>query len=50
MEEIEEIEYPVIQPNLQISFYSRLKTIGKLYLSEGLKLALTKVKISDVRS
>lgn len=40
--------FPVFQPNLQISFYNRLKAIKSFYLQDALKIALNKVKIQEL--
>jgi hypothetical protein len=34
------MEFPTLQPNLQISLYSRLQTLRSLYLREGLKVTV----------
>ncbi len=41
-------EFPVIRPNLQISFYNRLNALEKLYLQEALNHAISVVKIKDI--
>lgn len=48
MKKLEITEFPVIKPNLQISFYARMKDLQKLYLQDAMNVALTKVKITDV--
>lgn len=41
-------KFPVMRPNLQISFYNRLKAIRSLYLQDALKVAIEKVKLKDL--
>jgi hypothetical protein len=41
-------EFPIIQPNLQISFYNRLNVLKKFYLQDGMNYALSKIVISNL--
>ncbi len=35
----------IIKPNLQISFYNRLKVLKSMYLQDALNIAINKVKL-----
>lgn len=45
---IEQAPYPVLQPNLQISFYHRLETFRRSHLAEALRATVRKLDISKI--
>jgi hypothetical protein len=40
--------FPIIQPNLQISFYFRLQIVRDLYLNEALKKTISALDIRKI--
>jgi hypothetical protein len=41
-------EYPILEPNLQISFYFKLQRIKEFYLHDALKASIEKLRIKNI--
>jgi hypothetical protein len=41
-------DFQIIKPNLQISFYNRLKVLKSMYLQDALNIAINKVMLKDL--
>ncbi len=43
-----QVTYPVLEPNLQVSFYYKLQSIRRLHLQEALSEAVGKLTVSQI--
>lgn len=48
MPEDERVQFPVLPPDLQVSFYYRLNAIRGTYLRDALKSTVSKINLSEL--